>query len=240
LWSIKGGNKQLPQKLAKNSNANILFNCKVDSIKYLGPNKFEISATKKSGETFSKVYDIIIIATPITENQINFINFSVNLNPNIPVRKYHRTVSTLVVGTLSQKFKGRNVLSDNKSTFFTSIARVYPVDDTFDENVFVYKVFSQSPLSTEQLNIIFDEIQVVDVTDWLAYPNYDSISLPLPRFVLYPGIYHVSAIEWAASAIEMSLIGGKNAALMAYNQLGGKTSNVYAETTARKHITDEF
>jgi len=239
LWSIRDGNKQLPKKLAKNSNANILLNSKVNSIEYLGPNKFKVIATKKSGEAFSKVYDIIILATPITENQTNFINFPINLNPNIPVRKYHRTVSTLVAGTLNQKFKGRDVLCDNKSTFFTSIGRVHAVDDTF-ENVFVYKVFSPSPLSTEQLNMIFDDIQIVDMTDWLAYPNYDSISLPLPRFVLFPGIYHVNAIEWAASAIEMSLIGGKNAALLAYNQMGGETSNVYVETTPKKHITDEF
>jgi prenylcysteine oxidase/farnesylcysteine lyase len=77
------------------------------------------------------------------------------------------------------------------------------------------------------------------MTDWLAYPHYDSISLPLPKFILFPGIYHVNAIEWAASAIEMSLIGGKNAALLTFNQMGGKTSNVYSEK-AKKHISDEL
>lgn len=240
MWSIKGGNKQLPKELAKNSNANVLLNINVNSIKYLGPNLFELIATKKSGEIYSNTYNSIIVGTPLTENQINFINFSVNLNQNIPIRKFHRTVSTLIAGTLSKKFRGRDVLTDNKSTFFTSIARVHAVDDTIDQNISVYKVFSPSPLSTEQLKIIFDDIQVMDTTDWLAYPEYDSISTPLPRFILFPGIYHINAIEWAASAMEMSLIGGKNAALLAYNQLGGKASSVYSEKLSKKFISDEL
>jgi prenylcysteine oxidase/farnesylcysteine lyase len=239
LWSINGGNNQLPKKLAINSNANVLLNTYVNSIKYLGPNSFEISATKKSGQSLTKVYNSVIIATPLDENQIDFINFSINLNQNKPIRKYHRTVSTLVAGTLNKKFKGRDVLTDNKNVFFTSIGRLHAVDGTSDENVPVYKVFSQLPLSTEQLNTIFEDIQVVDTTDWLAYPHYDSILLPLPKFILFPGIYHVNAIEWAASAIEMSLIGGKNAALLTFNQMGGKTSNVYSEK-AKKQISDEL
>lgn len=37
------------------------------------------------------------------------------------------------------------------------------------------------------------------------------------NFTLYKGLYHINAIEWAASAMEMSVIGAKNVANLAYN-----------------------
>ncbi|CAG2164832.1 unnamed protein product [Oppiella nova] len=241
LWAIKGGNKLLPKLLVKNSEANLLLNTTVNSVTYLGPNLFELSITDTTGQTSTKRYNSVIIATPLTENQIQFVNFSTDLNVNFPKRVYHRTVSTLVAGHLNKKYKGRDVLSDNESNFFTSIGRVYPVDDSTDEKIPVYKVFSRTPLSTEQLDLIFGDIQVVRVKDWYAYPHYDSVSKPLPPFILHPGVYHLNAIEWAASAIEMSLIGGKNAALLVYNQLGGKTSDVYTtKTFTIKPIIDEL
>lgn len=240
LWSVFGGNKLLPKKLVENSNSTLLLNTRVDSITYLGPNRFELKISSKSGQTYTKTYSSVIIGTPLTENQIQFLNFSVNLNQNIGKRKYHRTVSTLVAGKLNKKFKGKDVLSINKSNFFTSIGRVYPVDDSTDEKIPVFKVFSPTPLTTEELNKIFDETKVVRVNDWFAYPEYDSISAPLPSFILFPGIYHLNAIEWAASAIEMSLIGGRNVALLAYNHFGGKASNVFSENKLKKSSNDEL
>ena len=219
----------MAKKLAINSKSSVILNTKVDSVTYLGPNQFQLNITTKTGQTYSKTYSSVIIATPLTENQIKFLNFSVNLVQNMPKRKYHRTVSTLVAGQLNKKFRGKDVLSINKSNFFTSIGRVYPVDDSRNEKTPVYKLFSPTPLTTEQLNSIFDETKVVRINDWFAYPEYDSLSLPLPSFILYPGIYHLNAIEWAASAIEMSLIGGRNTALLTYDQLGGQTSNVFTE-----------
>ena len=50
---------------------------------------------------------------------------------------------------------------------------------------------------------------------WLAYPHY-STNQTLGEFELVPGLYHLNAIEWAASAMEMSVIGAKNVALLAY------------------------
>jgi len=41
----------------------------------------------------------------------------------------------------------------------------------------------------------------------------------LDNFKLHNALYHVNAIEWAASAMEMSAIGGRNVAILAYNDL---------------------
>ena len=184
----------------------------------------------------------VIIATPLTEQQIQFKNFSLNMNPYLYNRRYHRTVATLVTGEPNKKFKGRDVLSDNKSNFFTSLSRIYPVDGTADE-VPVYKVFSPQLLTEEQMNRIFESHTASKETDWLAYPEYEGMtSQPLPSFVLYPGVYHLNAIEWSASAIEMSLIGGKNVALLVFSDLGGKTSDVSQSRPRRvkKQLPDEL
>ena len=230
----------LPKRLAINSKATVMLNTIVDSVAYFGPNRFLLTFSDITGQTYTKEYSSVIIATPLTENQIKFYDFSINLAENAPKRQYHRTVSTLVAGALNKKFRGKEVLSINKSNFFTSIGRVYPTDGSTDEKTPVYKVFSPTPLTTEQLGIIFDETKVVKVNDWYAYPEYDSISTTLPSFILYPGVYHLNAIEWAASAIEMSLIGGRNVAILAYNHLGGHTSNVFTEYTPKKPKNEEL
>lgn len=56
----------------------------------------------------------------------------------------------------------------------------------------------------------------MNVVDWLAYPEYGTEARE-DRFVLAPGLYHVNAIEWAASAMEMSLVGARNVAILARN-----------------------
>lgn len=54
------------------------------------------------------------------------------------------------------------------------------------------------------------------IVDWLICRPPDKLS----SFVINSkGVYYTSPIEWAASAIEMSLISGKNAALLVGDQL---------------------
>ncbi len=59
------------------------------------------------------------------------------------------------------------------------------------------------------------------VADWLAYPDYDvrqRASIDGLSFELHPGLYYINAIEWAASALEMSAVGAKNVANLAYER----------------------
>lgn len=37
------------------------------------------------------------------------------------------------------------------------------------------------------------------------------------KFKLHDALYHVNAIEWAASTMEMSAIAGRNVAILAHN-----------------------
>ena len=72
----------------------------------------------------------------------------------------------------------------------------------------VWKVFSQQPLSEEEMNQIFKEKTQVVTCDWLAYPHYSpNQTKTFTNFKLEENLYHINAIEWAASAMEMSVIG---------------------------------
>jgi len=51
-----------------------------------------------------------------------------------------------------------------------------------------------------------------------AYPHYEWARNPDGAFQLLPGLVHTNALEWAASAIEMSAIAAKNAALSLVTQ----------------------
>ena len=68
-----------------------------------------------------------------------------------------------------------------------------------------------------QLQSLFDSRKDLRLVTWQAYPEYTP-NMDLPSFVLHDRLYFVNAIESAASAMEMSVIGARNVALLAYNQ----------------------
>ena len=59
--------------------------------------------------------------------------------------------------------------------------------------------------------------------DWAAYPKYNPPEKLTP-FRLAPALYYANAIETGASAMEMSAIAGRNAALGILKDLGLDTS----------------
>lgn len=85
-------------------------------------------------------------------------------------------------------------------------------------------------LSTILIVIIFkvDEVQVLR---WKAYPRY-STAERYDKFKLDDGLYHVNAMEWAASAMEMSVISGRNAAILAFNDYQEKCSDYTLDNQA--------
>ena len=82
------------------------------------------------------------------------------------------------------------------------------------------------------LHICFSEKLETKVCDWLAYPDY-STNQTLSNFVLTNDLYHINAIEWSASAMEMSVIGAKNVANMIIEKYGisnEKNSNMHSRS----------
>lgn len=202
-------------------------------------------------------FDIVVVATPLTKDKSDIKFRGLPVKPVFPWRygstlakiwkvhniahfhSFHRTVATFVHGAVDPGFlanPGAPVTATNfyigESDELNSIALQTPADYTKKMGADlpqVWKIFSQAPLSESKLDRIFAERKETRVFDWLAYPNYRP-EQKLGDFVLHAGLYHVNAIEWAASAMEMSVIGAKNVANLAHDDWlslhpakGGKT-----------------
>ena len=181
-------------------------------------------------------HDIVIFAVPFIEGDKDPILFHNFPRPvyNRP-GNFQRTVATFVKGTPNYKRFGFKSLSEfpasllttKKKVFFNSIGRQTPVDFTKGDNdSAVWKVFSPRRLTDEQLDEIFIKREETQVVDWQAYPKYKSNEDSVPPFVMFNRMYYVNAIEWAASAMEMSVIGARNAALLAYNEWTGQLNKI--------------
>jgi len=234
LWSVKGGNKLVPQLLIQKANVNTIsalvekITLKGDTfnIKYDSSNGQELKNQESFNESDAKeveeaTYDLVIIATPLI-NELSDIKFE---GFPKPIRNfdgnYHHTVCTLVRGdinatSLHMTVKLDAVLTTNETALFNSLSKIYPVDSEQQPHDPVWKIFSQKPLTNEELDSMFLKRIETHVTDWLAYPHYTPPDT-LGSFILHPGLYYTSSIEWAASAMEMSAIAGRNAAILAYN-----------------------
>lgn len=214
FWAIKGGNKKVPEKLIKYTKANLIKEYVTEIIK--NEKSYTLITSTKKNTT----YDYVVFAAPLAANQkvpITFSNISLSVNN---IGKYHRTVSTLIVGDINRrKFSPLSdetsqflVISNNDNEFFNSVSNVGAVNLSYI-SLNVWKIFSQKPLTEDQIYQLFDNTTEIKVVDWLAYPHYEVPTVPR-NFRIADRLYHINAIEWAASAMEMICIGAKNVALL--------------------------
>uniref|UniRef100_K7G3K5 Prenylcysteine oxidase 1 n=1 Tax=Pelodiscus sinensis TaxID=13735 RepID=K7G3K5_PELSI len=238
LWSVKGGNKLVCTGLLYASKAQLISGTVIAVEEKTRPKHtggtvklYEVSYNSTSGSA-SDLYDIVLVATPLNRKMAN-ITFR-NFNPPIPEfsNNYHQTVATFVHGRLNASFFGYKESSyfsladifttENPKLFINSLGIVSPVQNKPEEakqpmGEAVWKVFSKEPVTKEQLNLLFSAYDSVKEKKWLAYPHY-SIPKNCPPVILHDRIYYLNGIEWAASAMEMSAIAAKNAALLSYHR----------------------
>ena len=114
------------------------------------------------------MYDIVIIATPLTkdqENQITFENFEKQKNFEFS-GEYHTTIATFVRGELNKTYFDLKddllgILScDPDRTIINSIGRVPPVSGD-EENTNTWKIFSRKLLGETYLNNIFLHVNIL-------------------------------------------------------------------------------
>jgi len=225
LWAVHGGNKQIPIHLLKASRANFHSN-QVESVQLTPTDRF---ALRLKDVDDVPIYDAVIIATPLTQDTstLSFEDFPTRFKfPG----GYHQIITTMVQGELNYKtFHFRDaasaldeILTTNPTVFFNSLSKNYPVDTNgeADDAPLVWKVFSNNPLTKEQLASLFTSVNEIHEINWKAYPDYDSNRQTHGNFTLHPGLYHINVMEWAASAMEMSVIGARNAALLTASHFG--------------------
>lgn len=222
---MHGGNKQIPEALLNASQAKLYYT-EVTGIRLLDEGKYILNL--RDDVNSDPKYDAVILATPLTDDttKMDFEGFPRRLN--FPGR-FHQTVCTMVQGEINRdtfKFSDpssviEDIFTTNRSLFFNSVARNYPVniDDGTKGLPPVWKVFSNELLTEEELRTLFSNINEKHVIPWKAYPKYDGTE-PIGNFTLHPGLFYINAIEFAASAMEMQVIGARNVALLAANHFG--------------------
>lgn len=226
LWSIEGGNYQVPKRLLESSRINLIFS-KVTTIKLRQDRRFDLHHSK----TVTTTYDLVFVCTPLTSDDMSGIAFEGFPKPLSKFAgEYQRTIATFVRGVLNRtelRMKGTvdidEVLTTTPDVFFNSLGVNHAVVDGVDDDDArstskVWKIFSRRRLTDVQLESLYLEVTEKRVVDWLAYPHYDLVHGSHGDFVLYSNLYYTNCIEWAASAMEMSVIAARNVAMLASKQ----------------------
>ena len=230
LWGVVGGNQKVAESLLEKSGANLISG-EVTTVLLSdesSPPTYQVDYKVRSSEDIkSKEYDIVILANPIYEGltSIKFEDFQTDIKP--VKNPFHLTVANYMEGQPNTSYFGIDNIesfpdtffTSNESVFFNSLGKQKPVDGSVPK-IPVYKAFSNKVLKIEQLKELVPEMSDLRVVEWNAYPHYAS-SIELPSFTLHEQMYHINAIEMAASAMEMSVVGAKNVALLAYYRYKG-------------------
>uniref|UniRef100_J3S9B1 Prenylcysteine oxidase 1 n=1 Tax=Crotalus adamanteus TaxID=8729 RepID=J3S9B1_CROAD len=252
LWSVEGGNKLVCTGLLYASKAQLISGPVIsieEKTRLKGRSggltkQYEVTYNSTSGVT-SDAYDILLIATPLQRKiaNITFHNFSPQI-PEFPA-PYHQTVATFVRGHINASFFGYQDPSpfhlktiftmEDPHLFINSLGMVSPVQGNLSPPV--WKLFSRQLLTNEQLKLLFSSYDLVEVRIWLAYPHY-SPPEKCPPFILHDHMYYVNAIEWAASAMEMSAISAKNVALLAHHHWYSKMNMIDQENLHERLKTE--
>lgn len=253
LWAVDGGNKRVCSGLLYSSKSQ-LISAKVTSIAVkVRPSKsgvaasfYEVNYVGEDGAAHS-LYDIVIIATPLHQGKsdITFSGFSPPIPSHYPGR-FHQTVATLVHGLLNVSFLGTTeaasdfrvsdvLTTASEGSIINSLSSLDPVHIPSGYKPApasckkVWKVFSPEPLNQEQMKNMFLSWDSVSETRWLAYPAYSPPQRKTPPFILHKRLYYLNAVEWAASAMEMSAISARNLALLAHHRWHNQDSKIDQE-----------
>uniref|UniRef100_UPI00398EA3A6 prenylcysteine oxidase-like n=1 Tax=Pristiophorus japonicus TaxID=55135 RepID=UPI00398EA3A6 len=254
LWAVEGGNKLVCSHLLDSAKAHIIHTTVTSiSLQKSGDNSLYQVKYENEDEGGYDFYDIVVIATPLHQETTN-ITFS-GLTP--PVTEfpghYQQMVVSVVHGYLNSSYFGfpdpklfpfAAILTiESPKLFMFSTASICPVNITGNyrrkqpQEAAVWKVFSPAPLTKEQLKTLFRSYYSVQVTDWLAYPQYNSVK-EIPPIILHDNLYYLNGIEWTASAMEMSAIAAKNVALLVYNRWNQQLDKIDQKDLVHKIKTE--
>ena len=238
-WSVEGGNRRVPEELLKRSGAT-LIQSRVQSVDRTSQDgaakpRFTLTWRDNNKNTNADEFDIVIVAIPLGpqfDSNIEFLGFGQPIT-NM-AGEFRHTVATLIKGQLrpsvfgvssEQELPGQIITTVDVHNKCRTVSKNVPVDydsRRHNETIHIYKIFSTEEMTDAQLDAIFTSRSDVIHRDWLAYPYYKQLD-SYPGFVPSEGVFYPNAIEWATSAIEMAVIGGRNSALLAKDYWGGSS-----------------
>ncbi|KAM9254203.1 prenylcysteine oxidase 1-like isoform 1-T1 [Dugong dugon] len=235
LWSVEGGNKLVCSGLLRLTKANVIH-ATVTSVTLHstdGKALYQVGYENEAGHG-SDFYDIVVIATPLhLDNSSSNLTFEGFSPPIDDIQgSFQPTIVSLVHGYLNSSYFGfpdpklfpfASILTTDFPSFFCALDNICPVNISANfrrkqpQEAAVWRVQSPKPLFRTQLKTLFRSYYSVQTAEWQAHPLYSSHST-LPRFALHDQLFYLSALEWAASSVEMMAVAAKNVALLAYNR----------------------
>ncbi|XP_078285120.1 prenylcysteine oxidase 1-like isoform X2 [Rhinoraja longicauda] len=244
LWTVGEGNEMVCSGLLYTARVNLIKG-KVTSVNAKKrPRRDGEMATVyevnylAGTDTDYGIYDIVIVAAPLHSDNPD-IRFHDSSQPIDVVRgRYQQKVVTLVEGHLNASFfRYHGAEPFHRTTIGTTVtsgsfvlgASVSTPTGGTQAPARVWKVLSSKPLGEQGLRGLFRSHTAVRQAQWLAHPRY-SPEDRVPPFVLHHQLYHLNAIEWAASTLEMMAISAKNAALLAHHRWFQQLDKVDQET----------
>ncbi|KAM5227855.1 prenylcysteine oxidase 1 [Ctenodactylus gundi] len=241
LWAVEGGNKLVCSRLLQASKSNLISGSVISveektRTKETGnPTKMYEVIYQAGSEILSDFYDIVFVATPLNRkmSNITFLNF------DPPIEEfdqfYKQIVTTIIKGELNSTVftsRAKNqfdlstiLVMDSSDLLINSLGIVSSVREKrhpppSEDGTNVWKMFSSDVLTKRQIMKLFLSYDYAVKKTWLAYPAYKPPQ-KCPSIILHDRLYYINGIEFAASAMEMSAIGGYNAALLAYHRWNG-------------------
>ncbi|CAE7233897.1 PCYOX1 [Symbiodinium sp. CCMP2592] len=231
LWAVEGGNQVLAAKMLESSRARLhrARVCQVEA----NDGRYRIHADMKEGELLTEDYDLVFLAVPLQNSQDLELSgrSSENLFAKV-VRPYQRIYATFFESPPDAKSLRCSdpvpgIILSTTGAGFNSIG-LHNSSRKGDDQL-IWKVFSPEPLTAEQSKKLFPNGHKCETVGWWAYPQYEATGKKFAdsAFCLDgAGLYYCNAIEEAASAMEMAVLGAKNCVLLASNRLKGATSNI--------------
>jgi prenylcysteine oxidase/farnesylcysteine lyase len=234
LWAMAGGNSRLASGMLRAAAASVHLGTRVISVRCGDQAHSSFMLTARTGPAEQREfgpYDSVVLASPLELSRIRVECGSSDQQcaadeAGEAQRTYQRTVTTFIVGgELQPAAFGVRMLpahtvfvTEHAATDFSSIAGrlVGPSRER------VYKVFSPEPLPPHRITQLFGAgARVLGNRTWDAYPRFAPPERFAP-FELAPGLCYASALENAASAMEVAAIAGRNCALLLWGGPGGQ------------------
>ncbi|OON22048.1 prenylcysteine oxidase [Opisthorchis viverrini] len=244
LFSVKGGNEQVPQRLVDSAmkegcpdNPSQLVNAQVTSIRSTKVDGWEVEYRPKNEEQIKRdTFDYVILAVPVNQQT----NIQTDGSVQLPCSEYQQVDKCLFSGSLKnwkfgigpRSYLARQgvVILPNQTAYLTGTCAFrslisFGIEENRANEQRIWNSFSvpcQTPnpiqsIGNEYIDQSGEKQTPPTVVNWLAYPVYKPVQTPhedLGKFVLAPKFYYVNAIERMASCMEMAAIGGRNAALL--------------------------
>jgi prenylcysteine oxidase/farnesylcysteine lyase len=238
-YKIKDGNDRLVEKIIKTLDSfyferfDLFLNLTVSEITELHDGKYEVKYS--TGE--SKIYDCVIIACPILKTGIK-LNFKNKIKPsNLMPKEFQVNQKIFVKGMLDESFFGLAKQSDipkiivfSNKTVSHNITEITLIKSEFDGSSYyvIQGDYYLDQTALENLGLFKNGFNIVYRHSWdFAYPKLIPVKNDeMPAFLISKNIYHLNAIETAASCMELSMISAKNIVKMVLNSFNLKLNTI--------------